>query len=155
MAKTPMISVHGRKVKEWIGKTLESMPPPSIRARIFDRCDGVCHISKRKIVPGDEWHLDHIKSIRNKGENRETNLAVAYGPAHREKTAKENSDGAKADRARIKHIGADEPSDNPIATRKKEPAKPQRSASADLEKGKLGELRALTGGGLARRFANG
>ena len=134
MTKRPMIAVHGRKVLEWIGKTDDSMPPPSVRARIYDRCEGICHISKRKLLTGDEWHLDHIKSIRNGGENRETNLAVAYGPAHREKTAQENIEGAKADRARIKHIGADEPSDNPIPTRKREPAKAQRRASAPLDK---------------------
>jgi len=137
MAKAAMIRVHGRKVKEWIGKTPESMPPPSVRARIFDRCDGICHISKRKIKPGDEWHLDHIKSIRNGGENRETNLAVAYGPAHREKTAQENSDGARADRIHIKHIGAEDPSDNPINSAGFKPKKPQRKASTPLVKASL------------------
>jgi 5-methylcytosine-specific restriction enzyme A len=131
--KPPKIRVHGRMVQEWIGKTPDSMPPQSIRARIFDRCEGVCHITKRKILPGDEWHLDHIKSIRNKGENREGNLAVAYGPAHRVKTAKENSDGAKADRAHIKHIGAEDPPDNPIPARPfkkaEKPAKPSSPLS--------------------------
>jgi 5-methylcytosine-specific restriction protein A len=134
VTKRPTIRVHGRSVLEWIGKTDDHMPPPSIRARIFDRCEGVCHISKRKLQPCDEWHLDHIKSIRNGGENRETNLAPAYGPAHREKTAKENSDGAKADRMRVKHIGADDEPKNPIPARPRKKAAPQNNASRPLAK---------------------
>lgn len=143
MTKRPMIAVHGRKVHEWIGKTDDSMPPPSIRARIFDRCEGTCHISGRKIMPGDEWHLDHIKSIRNQGENREMNLAVAYGPAHREKTAKENSEGAKSDRIRVKHIGAEDETANPIPSRKREKAPAQRKASREDPGSKTAQIRAM------------
>ncbi|RWF41621.1 MAG: HNH endonuclease, partial [Mesorhizobium sp.] len=34
----------GRSVKEWIGKTPDSVPPATVRARIFLRADGICHI---------------------------------------------------------------------------------------------------------------
>ncbi|MFN3891948.1 MAG: HNH endonuclease [Beijerinckiaceae bacterium] len=143
MTKRPSIRVHGRSVQEWIGKTPDAMPPPSVRARIFDRCEGVCHISGRKILPGEEWHLDHIRSIRNGGENRESNLAPALGAAHRGKTAKENRDGGKADRVRRRHIGAKDPPDHPLKSRPREKAKPQEKASG-VEKGsKLAAIMSL------------
>ncbi len=135
MTKRPTIRVHGRSVLEWIGKTPDSMPPPSVRARIFDAHDGRCHISGEKIKPGDQWDLEHKKSLRNGGENRETNLAPALRSKHREKTAQENKEGAKADRARIKHIGIRKPPTLKTAPMPK--AEPQRRATGPLAKPSL------------------
>jgi 5-methylcytosine-specific restriction protein A len=47
--------------------------------------------------------------LRNGGQHRESNLQAVYRPAHREKTAAENSAGAKADRTRLKHLGLHKP----------------------------------------------
>jgi 5-methylcytosine-specific restriction endonuclease McrA len=95
----------GRSVQEWVGATPDAKPPPSVRLRTFDRYDGFCYLTGRKIRAGDKWELEHIKSLRNGGENRESNLAPALVDPHKEKTAQERDEGAKADRIRKKHLG--------------------------------------------------
>lgn len=128
--KRPRIAkAQGRDVLEWIGKTPEAMPPPTVRARIFDRHGGICHISGAKIQPGDEWHLDHVKRLEDGGENRESNLAPALAAPHREKTAEETRRGRRADRQRRSHIGAKAPAAKPIQSAGFPKAPPQRKAS--------------------------
>lgn len=95
-----------RDVKKWVGKTDNAMPPPSVRLRIFERHNGTCHISGRKIRAGEKWDLDHIIPLADNGENNEDNLAPALVLFHRIKTIIENKDRAKAKRIAIKHIGA-------------------------------------------------
>lgn len=94
-----------RSVPEWIGKTDDSQPPPRVRLRVFERWDGKCHITGIKIRAGDLWECDHIKRLKDGGENRESNLAPALKWAHSQKTAAENAAQAKADRLRKKHLG--------------------------------------------------
>lgn len=94
-----------RTVKEWVGKTDDSMPPPSVRLRIFEQHKGICHLSGIKIQVGDKWDLDHIKALADGGENRESNLAPALKSKHIEKTTQENKSRAKAKRIAIKHHG--------------------------------------------------
>lgn len=95
----------GRKVEEWIGKDADSKPPPTVKLRIFDRHHGRCYLTGRKIRPGDKWELEHVKALRNGGQNRESNMAPALVDPHKEKTAVERDEGAKADRIRKKHLG--------------------------------------------------
>ncbi|MFW8696381.1 hypothetical protein ACOI9Y_38030, partial [Mesorhizobium japonicum] len=45
----------GRSVYEWIGKSPDSVPPPSVRARIFLRGNCICHISQGAIGAGENW----------------------------------------------------------------------------------------------------
>ena len=40
-----------RAVPEWIGKTPDTKVPPRVRLRVFEKHDGTCHISGRKIRP--------------------------------------------------------------------------------------------------------
>lgn len=94
-----------RSVPEWIGKTDDTPIPPRVRLRVFDAHKGICHISNRKIRPGDKWDCDHVKRIKDGGENRESNLAPALKAPHQAKTAAENRDQAKTDRLRKKHLG--------------------------------------------------
>lgn len=95
-----------RSIPEWIGKTPDSIPPPHVLMRIFDHHNGRCHITSREIdVLKDEWHAEHIRSLRDGGENRETNLAPALVEPHKEKTAAERKRGSKADRIREKRLG--------------------------------------------------
>lgn len=93
-----------RAVPEWIGKHPDQEIPQTVRARIFARHDGKCALTGIKLMRGDV-DFDHIKSLRNGGEHRESNLQPVYRPAHREKTAEENSAGAKADRTFARHYG--------------------------------------------------
>jgi 5-methylcytosine-specific restriction protein A len=144
MTKRPRIAkAQGRSVQEWIGKTPDSMPPPTVRARIFDRDKGICHITGAKILPGDEWHLDHVKRLEDGGENRESNLAPALASAHREKTAEETRRGKKADRQRRAHIGATTKSGPKIQSAGFRPAEPQRKASRVEPGSKVAQIRAL------------
>ena len=100
----------GRSVPEWVGKTPDSPVPPRVRARVFVAHGGVCAISGRRIVPGDEWHVDHETPLCLGGEHRESNLRPVLATEHRRKTAGEVTAKAKADRVRQKHIGAKAPS---------------------------------------------
>lgn len=97
--------MSGRTVTEWVGKTADSKVPASVRARVFLAHDGVCHISRRKIRPGEAWELEHVTPLSMGGEHREKNLAPALVQPHREKTAQEAGVRAKADRIRAKHLG--------------------------------------------------
>ncbi len=95
----------GRSVPEWIGKTPDTPIPARVRLRVFQAHGGICHISKRKIRPGDEWDCDHVLALANGGENRESNLAPALRTEHRKKTAEDVAKKAKAARVRKKHLG--------------------------------------------------
>lgn len=103
---TKIANPIGRSSKEWIGKTADSMPPPRVRLRIFERAGGVCHISGRKIEPGDLWDVEHVVRLADGGENRESNLRPALRDKHLVKTAAENAAGAIVRKKRGKHIGA-------------------------------------------------
>lgn len=106
MTRTKKIAkARGRSVTEWIGSTPDAVAPDRVRLRIFDRHNGICHITGKKIMPGDEWDADHIKRLEDGGENRERNLAPALRWAHRIKTGEETSQGKADDRKRKKHIG--------------------------------------------------
>lgn len=95
-----------RALPEWIGKTPDSPAPPRVRARVFLAYDGRCHWSGRKIGPGDEWDLDHVRALINGGENRESNLApILRGKSHKEKTAADVAEKSKVARIRAKHLG--------------------------------------------------
>lgn len=120
-AVTPITLPH-RAVAEWIGKTPDSAVPTAVKLRVFARYDGRCYLTGRKIQPGDAWEMEHIKPLRSAlpGEphlNRESNLAPALKDAHLEKTAAENSAGAKADRIRAKHLGIWPKSKTPLKGR--------------------------------------
>jgi len=107
----------GRSIAEWIGKTPDSKIPGEVQTRIFLRAGGICHISKRKIMVGDAWQLEHVKPLSMGGEHRESNLAPALADPHREKSAKEATDRAKADRIARKHLGTWPKSPTPVKSR--------------------------------------
>jgi 5-methylcytosine-specific restriction endonuclease McrA len=94
-----------REVPEWIGATPDSPIPPRVKARVFERAGGVCHITGRKIRPGEAWDCDHVLALVNGGENREANLAPALRDAHRAKTADDVAQKSKDARVRAKHLG--------------------------------------------------
>lgn len=97
--------MNGRSVPEWIGRTPDDPVPPRVKARVFERHGGVCHISGRKIRAGDAWDCDHVIALCNGGENRESNLAPALRDAHRRKTADDVAEKSKVERIRKKHLG--------------------------------------------------
>lgn len=94
-----------RSVDEWIGKNDDATVPPRVRLRVFERYNGICQLSQRKIMAGDAWDLDHVKALWRGGEHRESNLHPVLKQPHREKSAEEQSIQAKCDRIRKKHLG--------------------------------------------------
>ena len=94
-----------RSVPDWVGRTPDHMPPPTVRLRIFERFGGVCQITGRKIEVGDRWCLDHVQPLRDGGANVESNLHPVLHAAHLAKTAAENSARAVSNRKRMKHLG--------------------------------------------------
>jgi hypothetical protein len=104
-----LIRIENRRaVEEWVADHPDQEIPKRVKLRIFDRCGGKCGITGKKLRPG-EFDYDHIKRLRDGGEHRETNIHVVWRPAHRVKTGAENSDGAKADKIRAKHLGLHKP----------------------------------------------
>lgn len=99
-----------RAVAEWIGKTDDTPAPPRVRLRVFERYNGICYLSGRKIMPGDKWEAEHIVAIINGGENRENNLAPALTEPHKIKTAQDLAQKSKDYRVRAKHNGIKKPS---------------------------------------------
>lgn len=119
MNTRPMIAkAVGRPVKEWFGRTPQSMPSKTIRLRIFDREGGICFLSGLKIKPVDKWHLHHCdkegRGIEDGCENRESNLHPVLDEPHRAETTKQRKRQAKANAQRIIHIGAKDPSPRPL-----------------------------------------
>lgn len=94
-----------RELPEWIGKTPDTPIPARVRVRVFERHGGRCHLSGRKIMPGDVWDCDHVIALINGGENRETNLAPALRDPHRKKTAEDVAIKSKTYRMRARHLG--------------------------------------------------
>lgn len=99
------INVYGRSLEEWCGATPDSPIPPRVRLRIFERFDGICQITKRKIRAGDAWAIDHIVPLADGGSHCETNLVPVLEIAHRQKTSKENTERAKVRSIKKKHSG--------------------------------------------------
>ena len=54
-------------------------------------------------MQADKRAVDHKKRLKDGGENRESNLQVILADKHVEKTAEENTLGAKVTRIRLKH----------------------------------------------------
>lgn len=94
-----------RSVPEWIGATPDTPVPPRVKVRIWEREDGKCHITGRKIRPGEKWELEHKQALSLGGEHRESNLAPALVIPHRKKTAIDRRIKAKNDRVRKRHLG--------------------------------------------------
>jgi 5-methylcytosine-specific restriction endonuclease McrA len=109
-----------RSVPEWIAKHPDQQVPPHVRLRIFDREGGRCHLSGRKIMPGDLWDLDHKIALINGGEHRESNLFPALRDKHRQKTAEDVAEKAATARVRSKHLGIKKPR-NPMPGSKASP----------------------------------
>ena len=94
-----------REVAEWIGKNDDSPIPARVRLRVFNRHNGVCYLSGRKIRAGEKWELEHVLALFLGGEHRESNLAPALVKPHKVKTKSDRRTKAKNDRVRKRHLG--------------------------------------------------
>lgn len=81
-----------RERPEWIGKKPESMPTIHVALRILERQGGRCACGCQKEIDldRDQVDRDHIKPLRDGGENRESNLQLLLRDCHKPKTVAEN-----------------------------------------------------------------
>lgn len=98
-----------REVPEWIGSSPDAKVPPRVRLRVFEKYEGRCYLSGRKILAGETWELEHIKALINGGEHRESNFAPALKDAHKAKTKADLAKKSKVARVRKKHLGLVKP----------------------------------------------
>ena len=82
----------------------------TVRARVFDKAQGLCHLCGGKIAVADKWDVDHILALALGGADDESNFAPAHKRCHQDKTRGDVGMIRKADRQRARHIGAKGPS---------------------------------------------
>ena len=94
-----------RSTDNWQGATDDAKIPDRVRLRVFRDHGGICHLTGRKIQPGEAWDVDHVIALCNGGKHEEANLRPALRQAHRRKTADDVKVRAKTDRIAKKHLG--------------------------------------------------
>ena len=78
-----------------------------VRADIFLRHDGVCHLCSMKVIPGQEWDVSHEIPLETGGRDDDSNWLVAHRRCHRVHTASVDLPLiAKVKRIHQRHIGA-------------------------------------------------
>ncbi len=107
-------SSMSRKVEEWIAEHDDQAIPTRVKLRIWEREEGRCWISGRKIMPGDLFDYDHKVALINGGEHRESNLFPALRDKHREKTKEDVAEKAAHNKAHAKRLGIDKPKYPPM-----------------------------------------
>lgn len=122
-----------RTPPEWIAKSDDARIPPRVRIRVFERFGGICQLTGRKIMPGDEWDCDHAVALANGGQHREANLRPILRSAHREKTKADVAEKSRVNRKRAKHLGVTRPAGK-LQSRGFTPAPPQQRARKPLGK---------------------
>ena len=122
-----------RATKEWRGRTDDSMPPPTVRDRIFQRHDKRCYLCGNPIKDIEGYDLDHVKALVMGGENVESNLRPVHRYCHVGKTAIDLKAKSKAAKVRMKHNGTIRPAGK-IASRgfPKSPKSANRQPKAQL-----------------------
>jgi hypothetical protein len=103
-----------RKLPEWVGSSPDQKIPARVKLRIWEREEGRCWISGRKIMPGEPYDFDHKIALINGGEHREANLAPALRDKHREKTAADVKEKATVARKAKANLGIKSPPAKPI-----------------------------------------
>lgn len=94
-----------RSVPEWVASHPDQAIPASVKLRVWNRCDGKCALTGRRLRVGDAYDFDHIRPLSMGGQHAETNLQLVGKEAHKEKSSAETTVRAKADRTRAKHLG--------------------------------------------------
>ena len=128
-----------REVSEWIGKSDDHMPPPSVTLRIWTRAKGRCQICDRKLMSGDKWDRDHIVPLADGGQNRESNFQVACNWCHGRKTSSENVTRAKVRSKTKKHAGIRERVSRPFPGSKQSRFKKHVDGSVSIRPSSFGK----------------
>lgn len=75
------------------------------RVALFQAADGLCHICTGRIAVGEAWEVEHVIPLAQGGEDGGDNLRPAHVKCHRDKTAKDAADTARAKRREAAHLG--------------------------------------------------
>lgn len=94
-----------RSVPEWVAKSDDEKIPPRVRLRIWEREQGRCALTGRKIRPGDPFDYEHKIALCNGGQHRESNIVLALRSEHKAKTREDVAERVKTDRMRAKFLG--------------------------------------------------
>jgi len=98
--------IEVRALPEWIGKTPDSVVPPRVRVRIFERFRGRCQCGcNRQIRAGEKWDCEDEIAIINGGQRRESNLRPWLTEHHPKKTARDVAEKSRVYRKRANHLG--------------------------------------------------
>lgn len=85
-----------------------------MRADIFLRHNGMCHLCQMKVIPGEDWDVSHEIPLEAGGSDTADNWYVAHRKCHRTHTATVDAPLiAKVKRIHQRHIGAKK-SRNPL-----------------------------------------
>lgn len=81
-----------------------------MRADIFLRHNGICHLCSMKVIPGQEWDVSHDIPLEAGGADDASNWLVAHRKCHRVHTSTVDIPLiAKVKRIHQRHIGARKP----------------------------------------------
>ena len=94
-----------RSLPEWIGKTDDTAIPARVLVRVFERFKGLCCSCTVRLGPAVRWQCDHIVSLVNGGQNRESNLQLLCIECHRQKTDGDVAVKAKTYGIQKRHLG--------------------------------------------------
>jgi len=79
----------------------------SMRVKIFEKDNGICHMCKLKVDSGQEWDVSHEIPLEAGGKDDISNWFVAHRKCHRHHTATVDMPLiAKVKRIRAKNMGA-------------------------------------------------
>ena len=80
-----------RPVPDWVGKRPESMPGQLVLLRLYAKQNGLCACGCGRVMSfeRDVIECDHIVTLIDGGENRESNLQLMLQEHHRVKTSGE------------------------------------------------------------------
>lgn len=92
-----------RSVEEWHGASDDTVPPPRVRIRVWEKCLGRCGSCDRQIRAGETWTLEHVIALVNGGPNCESNLDITCKNCLSAKNAADVSLKSKIARTAKKH----------------------------------------------------
>lgn len=93
------------------------------RVAVWIAGGGACHICGGEIFAGQAWEIEHVIPLAQGGADELANMRPAHPVCHREKTAQDAGDTARAKRREAKHLGAKAPSRRPLPGGRRSPWK--------------------------------